>query len=457
MKTLINIIIIIIISVISNLIVVNAKDTSYKQLYLNYLDNKNNEDIRVVFYDINNDNIPEMILNESLLYEQNINKTFFNNVYHIYTIKNDEIKEIFNIENETYTLVQEPITFFVTNNDNNLYYGVQDNNLYNNINYYRLDYDKGEITSSFVGKIESDFFENLYLNIFDNFNEKFYIKENEVSESEFIQKINFKQTLSFINIKNIQSIKFAIDNFNFIPANPTIDLHTHEIQTKPNGDYIGIESIIYNNGMYDKFKLNSDKDLLMIYGNILPKTNIYKEHNIIYLPLRVVCNYINKEVNYNNQDNTITLDNMIIDLNKNKIVSTNQSLNIKNLNNSIYLSLDFFEKYLNFNVNTFKEYNINIIALESKNISLDYTSNEKAQRVIINSVKQNNKEDIYKLKHIIKKQDLGRYYVFEVEYLYIPFKNQNRILTLLYDKYSNKIFKLSGGIKECYDNNINLY
>ncbi len=410
-----------------NLQIISADESDYKKIYMNYIKSINNEEVKILFYDIDKNNIHEMILYKYTIIKDknNINKSVFNNIYEIYTINNGHIEKLFNIENETITNQQASISFFITNN-NELCYGVQDKNFYSNTNYYKLNCFNGKITSEFIGKVENNLF----------------------------KQINFNQTIHFIDINNIKDIEFSLNNVNNIPANPTIEFNTHTRQVKPNSNYIGINTIKYNNGMYDYFSLNTTKDLLMINGNMLPKINIIKENNQIFLPLRIVCNYFNKPIYYNNYNNTIKVDSVTINLSKKQIEERNETLNIINLNGNIHLPLEFFNSNLKLVISNLKVDNINIIALEKNHIPNNkIKASDEVKSILAENIKQNNNQGIYQFKNMSKKQDLGRYYVFEIDYIYTLYNNETRKQVILYDKYTDKIYNYSGGIKY-YNNKI---
>ena len=296
------IVILSIICFLLNLQIVSANDFDYKKIYMNYIENINDKEAEVLFYDIDKNNIPEMILYKYIRIKDNefINKEVFNNIHEIYTINNGNIEKLFNIENETEIQRREPISFFITK-DNKLYYAMQDRNLNGNIQYYKLNYVNGKITSDFVGRVESEssvfegyIFSNVisrhndklfydgYEKLVSNFNEKFYVKETEVSEEEFVKEINFKQTIPFIFTNHIKEVEFALNNIYNIPANPTMKFGIRSVQLDPTTT-VGIETITYNNGMYDYFELGTTKEILMINGNIVPKMNIIKEDDKIFV------------------------------------------------------------------------------------------------------------------------------------------------------------------------------
>ena len=478
------IVILSIICFLLNLKIVSADGFDYKKIYMNYIENINDKEAKVLFYDIDKNNIPEMILYKYIRIKDNefINKEVFNNIHEIYTINNGNIEKLFNIENETEIQRREPISFFITKG-NKLYYAMQDRNLNGNIQYYKLNYVNGKITSDFVGRVESNVFGgNIFANnthwnngklVYDGyeklvsgFNEKFYVKETEVSEEEFVKEINFKQTIPFIYTSYTKEIEFALNNVYNIPANPTIVFNIRSVQLVPTTNTVGIERITYNNGMYDYFELGTTKEILMINGNIVPKMNIIKEDDKIFLPLRNICDYVNKQVLYDNLNNVIKIDNTSIDLNKKKVINTDEIIDIKNVDGVSYFPLDFFNKYLNFNVDKLMLYTKNIISLENIFKDTETTFVSEARDNIINNVKETNKESIeegnYKLKDVVYKQNLGIYYVFDVNYTMI-FKDDiiltedDRILTLLYDKYTNKIYEFYNGIQEIYNNEIDFH
>ena len=479
------IVILSIICFLLNLKIVSADGFDYKKIYMNYIENINDKEAKVLFYDIDKNNIPEMILYKYIRIKDNefINKEVFNNIHEIYTINNGNIEKLFNIENETEIQRREPISFFITKG-NKLYYAMQDRNLSGNIQYYKLNYVNGKITSDFVGRVESEssvfegyIFSNVisrhndklfydgYEKLVSNFNEKFYVKETEVSEEEFVKEINFKQTIPFIFTNHIKEVEFALNNIYNIPANPTMKFGIRSVQLDPTTT-VGIETITYNNGMYDYFELGTTKEILMINGNIVPKMNIIKEDDKIFLPLRNICDYVNKQVLYDNLNNVIKIDNTSIDLNKKKVINTDEIIDIKNVDGVSYFPLDFFNKYLNFNVDKLMFYTKNIISLENIFKDIETTFVSEARADIINNVKETNKKYIeegnYKLKDVVYKQNLGIYYVFDVNYTMI-FKDDiiltedDRILTLLYDKYTNKIYEFYNGIQEIYNNEIDFH
>ena len=479
------IVILSIICFLLNLKIVSADGFDYKKIYMNYIENINDKEAEVLFYDIDKNNIPEMILYKYIRIKDNefINKEVFNNIHEIYTINNGNIEKLFNIENETEIQRREPISFFITKG-NKLYYAMQDRNLSGNIQYYKLNYVNGKITSDFVGRVESEssvfegyIFSNVisrhndklfydgYEKLVSNFNEKFYVKETEVSEEEFVKEINFKQTIPFIFTNHIKEVEFALNNIYNIPANPTMKFGIRSVQLDPTTT-VGIETITYNNGMYDYFELGTTKEILMINGNIVPKMNIIKEDDKIFLPLRNICDYVNKQVLYDNLNNVIKIDNTSIDLNKKKVINTDEIIDIKNVDGVSYFPLDFFNKYLNFNVDKLMLYTKNIISLENIFKDTETTFVSEARDNIINNVEETNKEYIeegdYKLKDVVYKQNLGIYYVFDVNYTMI-FKDDiiltedDRILTLLYDKYTNKIYEFYNGIQEIYNNEIDFH
>ena len=450
-----------------NFQIISADEFDYKRIYMYYIENVEDE-TKVLFYDIDNNNIPEMILYKYILIKDNnaINKEIFNNIYEIYTINNGNIEKLFNIENETETQRREPVSFFITNK-NKLFYGMQDRNLSGNIQYYKLDYINGKITSDFVGRIENNVLKE---NIFDNiiywnngklvydgyeklvseFNEKFYVKEKQATEVEFVKEINFKQTIPFISTRYTKEIEFALNNVYNIPANPTVEFDINSIQ-EPTINTVGIEKIIYNNGMYDYFKLGITKDILMINGNIVPKVNIIKEEDKIFLPLRNICDYINKQISYDSSNNTIKINNINIDLKNKKIRNTNEMIDIKNVDGFSYFPLDFFSNYFNFDIDKLKFYTKNIISLESNFKDVKSIPINEAKSFIINTAKETNKEYIekgsYDLEDVVYKQNLGRYYVFEVNYTGKLFIGERKII-LLYDKYTNKIYEFYNGIQQ---------
>ena len=371
--------------------------------------------------------------------------------YDIYTIKNDKMEKIFNIEfKENFW---NKLIFFTTNNDDNLYIGKNDINNNYNMKYYKLECVEDNIIPKLIAKTQNDFFENEKIGAVKGNNSKYFYENIEVSESKFINKFNFKQTIPYIYLGDKKEIEKAINNFNKILSNPTFG----GIRISNN---LGIKYITYNNGLYDIFNMNSNKYILMINGNIIPKVDI-QEDNTIFLPLRIICNYMNKEIIYNPKEKTIEVGNVIINQNESKV--NNEHINIKNINGNIYLPLNFFEKY--FIINDLEFYGfygiynklVTILSLEDKSINLDYTPVEEAKNLVTDNAKQNNDPNTYTLTSVSKIGDLGRYYVFKIDYKYALYKNEDRYIEILYDKYSNNIYTLSKDIQQFINNKINLY
>ena len=111
-------------------------------------------------------------------------------------------------------------------------------------------------------------------------------------------------------------------------------------------------------------------------------------------------------------------------------------------------------------------YTKNIISLENIFKDIETTFVSEARADIINNVKETNKKYIeegnYKLKDVVYKQNLGIYYVFDVNYTWIfeddiILTEYDRTLTLLYDKYTNKIYEFYNGIREIYNNEIGFH
>lgn len=438
-------VILISICLLLNLQVVKAQENEYKIIYLDYLSNINSKYQQILFYDIDKNNIPEMIFCTK---EYNVHDPYTIYSYDIYTIKNNKMEKIFNIEFKE--KFWNRLIFFTTNNDDNLYVGKNDINNNYNMKYYRLEYVEGNIIPKLIAETQNDFFENEKIGIIKENNCKYFYENIEVSESEFINKFNFRQTIPYIYLGDKEEIEKAIDNFNKIPSNPTFV----EIKIPYNSD---IRYITYNNGLYDIFNIDSNKYILMINGNIIPKVDIQKDDDI-FLPLRLICNYMNKKIIYNPQDKTIEVDNIIINQNESKV--NNEHIDIKNINGSIYLPLNFFENYFIINdLEFYGTYNkpVTILSLEDKSINLDYTSVEEAQKLVINNSKENNNPDIYTFTNASKIGDLGRYYIFKIDYKYSLYKNEDRYIEILYDKYSNNMYALSKDIQQFINNKINLY
>ena len=452
MKIFKNIILIIILS-FSTIYTVNAQSSNYKNVYIDYLKNYNIDKQypeKALFYDLNNDNIPEMILQrfEALGNEKNGE---YNTICDIYTIKNNELEKIHTIKNKTKYIFRDhamlnTIVFFTTSNNKNLYYGLQDFDVNYNMSYYKLNYDNNKITSTLIGKTETKFFEDFTLRQLNLNSDKYYYNNKQVSKNEFLNSLRFKQTLNTISLKNIDDIEKSLNNYNNIPANPTyiFNVRPYEIQNKYGS--VDANHIIYNSGLYDYFKDNIH--LLMINGNIIPKANVIIENDKIYLPLRTICNYINKEIAYNNKNNSITIDNITIGLKDGK-TSKGEKFHIKNIEGVTYLPSEFFDKYLNFNVYNAKvnegetsntvdnkplKYNINIVNLEDKSLNINYAP-IKPLKEEINNLKF---EDIttFIVSSVSEPTILGRYYVFKAK-LETPNGIFNFYRYFIYDNYSN--------------------
>lgn len=456
MKILKNILFVTILSFLA-ISTVNAQSVDYKSVYMEYLSSYKVDEIypeKVLFYDLNNDGMPEMLLEEIKPLGDEIN-TDFKTICHIYTIKNNKLEKISTIENKTDYIfgdntLEDTIVLFTTNNDKNLYYGFQDFDVNYNMTYYKLNYDNNKVTSTLVGKTQTNFFKDLKEKHLDTSKDKYFINNKLVSQNEFLQKLNFKQSLNFISLKNMQKVKNALNNYNNLPANPTYTFNIKSYENENNYGSIDVNHIIYNNGLYDYFK--DDIYLLMINGNIIPKGNVITEGDKIYLPLRTICNYINKDIIYNSKNNSITIDNITINLKTGKM-SNNQKANMKSVNGVTYLSSDFFKKYLDFNISTVtvnegknnntennkpSPYSVNIINLEEGSLKINYAPIDPLKEDIKNIKLE---EPTLKIGDISKPKILGRYYFFKTNINY--FVGEEHIESFdtekyfIYDNYSN--------------------
>lgn len=441
--------IIILIFTLLSLKMVKAQDNGYKQIYLNFIETISSKNTQVLFYDIDNNNLPEMILREYKYVKPNEIYS-----YTIYTIENSKIKEIFNhkftIDNTnknipvSFTTNNDILTFFTTNNDNNLYCAKNDINSSYNMKYYKLEYIDNSIIPKLVAETKNDFFiknESKQINIDNRYNDKYFYKNIQISENDFINKMNFKQIIPYLYSEDKQIIEKSLNNFTQISSSPTFIMNTRDLY------------IIYNNGLYDTLNNNSKNNILMINGNIIPKSNLIEENNTIFLPLRLVCNYINKEINYNIKNKTINIDSIIININKSTI--NGKYINIKNINNNTYLPLDCFKQYFDISNYAYLD-TINIISLEEKNVDLFSTSIEQAKIMLIDNLNNNINRKTYIPTNVIHTGNLGRYYIFKIDYKYIPYKNEDRYIQILYDKYSNNLYKIHPILQQFYNNKINL-
>lgn len=440
------------ITILSFLIIctVNAQSIDYKKIYTDYLKTYNVDKIypeSVLFYDLNSDNIPEMILQKIETIEDEMN-TNFNTICYVYTVKNNKLQKIHTIQNKIdtthidHSTKLDTIVFFTTSNDNNLYYGLQDFNISYNMTYYKLNYDNTKVTTNLIGKTETKFFSNYSTHPLNTNSDKYYYGNSEISKHLFLDTLNFKQSLNFVSLKNIDKVIKSLDNYNNLPANPTykFGLRIYGIENVMGNLYCNY--IAYNNGLYDYFE--GDMYLLMINGNVIPKANVIVENNKIYLPLRTICNYISKEIIYNNKINSVSINNTNISLN-NYI-----KFNAKNVNGITYLPSEFFDKYLNFNIYTQKiyegktsgnmegfkpvDFSINAINLEDKSLKLNYAPTLPLKDEISKLIFK----DIHTTRVVSVEEPtiLGRYYVFKAKQK-VDNTNIEYFVYYLYDNYSD--------------------
>lgn len=399
---------------------INAQTLDYNNIYMEYLTSYNINEYnpeKVLFYDLNNDGTPEMIFNQ-------IKNS--GNICDIYTIKNNKIEKIYNINEK---LKSDNITFFTTNNDKNLYYVIKNSNL----KYYKLNYDGSKITSNLIAELETKFFEDLKLKKLNLNSDKYYYNDKQVSEIEFLNKLNFKKALIFTSLKDIINVEKMLSNYNNPPANINYE-HKIEQYYNKNSEIKNIKYIIYNNGLYEIYE--NTPYILMINGNIIPKANVIIENKNLYLPIRAIYNYLNKDINYNAKNNTITVNNITINL-KNGTTSENKKVIIKNVNGITYLPIEFFN---NFNIYYLDTNSEKFINLEEKSLKINYSP----IKPLIDEIKNLEFKDIVHLKvgSVSEPVILGRYYFFKVHLNYISSYDEHlsqfdEEKYFIYDNYSN--------------------
>ena len=404
---------------------VNAETIDYKNIYLNHI--KQDKEINEIFvYDLDKDNIPELF---TYKYNEVNNKYLF--IYEIFTIENGKPKKILTLEPDVKTpskYISNPISYFTSNNSDGLYFKSNNIDVNNTIEYYKINYKKGDANASTT--LLGSFKTTLYYNFGVNFTEEYYYNNKKVTESEFLEKLNINKSLSFIHVlyddlNKEKRLDFAINMYKNNVANPTF--------------YMGsFSTILYDSSLYTIYKKEEKPSVLLINGGIITKANPITENNVTYLPVRLVCNFINKDLIYNPKDNTITIDNISVNVKTGDILANNlkDKALVKNVNNNLYLSTDFFEKYLNFNISSNREY-IDIIALEDKSISLKAKPIEEVEKI----VKEKAEKKFKILENIQRKQDLGRYYTFYIKYKVMEESPFEYGIFIYYDKYTGVFYE----------------
>ena len=405
-----------------------SQDKSYLELYKNFVDNQNEQskftEYLFALYDMDKDNIPELIV-------KSIDKKIYDiNEYKIYGIVNNDVKQLFDYKSDFNTEYIDVFTSGKGSNDfqkNNIYFVMKE--AFNSIEPKKYIYIEKVNTSINLQEFSPEnFVEKNLLGVpvdFTDYNDKYNVERVFSDDRGVITEYD----VSLIE-KNPQlcSPQVFITDFN---------------ETSEN-------EIYYQNGAYQK----GNEYILMINGSFDSSTILNRDEKL-FVPLRTVLEKTGKTVIWNNTDKTIDITGQNLSLKLSLVYNflTNGVKNIDTTNNiitndgTVFVSAEFL-KY-GFGVKTGVSENAidgcKILYIENNYSGIDCFSDDDGVNAIVHNFQlletQNEWFNVFS-ENVKYVGDLGRYYIYKVE------KDKVYWTNIFFNKYTGEIFTESQGIEK---------
>lgn len=383
----------------------NAQEsvTTWRNVYDLFLSQNNPQSSvvqRFALYDINQDNIPELLC---------MTQQDFKAYFKIYSIINNTLFEMYSKTNDNgLVYIAKP-----DDNEKDVIYLIdkEEIQMRSSTKYFKLKIENYKLKSDFIGEIKSNSLG------YEPFSGEIYLHGKKATKFDFDNEISLGSSIILMP-NNKYNRRYSLAEINTYLPNYGIYDPCFEINS--NYDQIKIN---YWNGTSAIYPSKDDMTLINVNGNVMRNSMAKTKGTSLYVPIRKICESLNLPISWDNTTKTVIINNLVR-------IETSQNSNILFDDNMLYVSIDYLSKLLP--IDSYRlplDKNVSILFLYDKS----YKSNVLVSSDVFSTARL---LDLY-LDEINYKADVGMYYIFDAKVIKPGFEHET---TILINKINGQIF-----------------